>query len=1269
MKMKLLKGTLGIVMLCSTLMANYEIMQTGKEQPVKNDVVRNDTSGNLVFLCPGQLSNATRITVPIRMPMGGKATFATGRGVERLELTHTPLGEIAWKHYSTKGDDAQSRPLPRDPVQHPQPYWWENTDYAPNGRYIQSFSTSSLLLDWNAHFQAVFHRNVDETFFPVTLELENGRVRWYLDHILLQEQPVTEDIYERRLQVTISPKCEVGHFKSEKLESFPGKFHFLDISSRYNAVGTASVRRSGRFVVKGIPFEVSAPNSLGMNCVDVGQSWFREGNSTGYEEPQTGAFGGRWGGALSHNHTRIQFRVPNRPYSHLYLLATCNAGEGRSEEITAQFYRPGSGFPVNCVPVERIQADGKVHVIVIPIQPQDLRTFADREVIELELTGKVHLFRAYPDPNYYSWHGAGTPSGVTVYAATLATVPLEVDFQPEILGGLWTEQQPAFVATLKNRTRKVCKARMQVETESYDGQEKHTLTAEAGVPANGEFTRRFDLPVRKFGWHRVTLTVNGESYRSAMVILRKRRLAARNFYDPGISFGIWPPGNNALGHYGTSVQTSINMSGQMGIDSYAHQGWKMDNDIFAKQVKALGLKNYMTIRMGSRDGDVDRPDIEKFMNENRLGPSSVNEPTFQYLFAEPGGIGNMGALPEFYGEPPVKRTPAQERKFQYYKRIIINYGRAFRKLFPGQKILMPWGSGLFTIAFLEDPETREYIDGFGLDIGFFDRMPEMQFHAGGIHSMLYQFQKKWREYKKEPPLIVTVEGPCVGGVKPGALTADQHAAHLVRIPLLLSAYGIRHMFSIIQSGGEGSSYWGEQHYSGGGRQRITLIPYPTPAAQGTMIRHLQPVEFVRWIPTGSLSTYCLEYRNVTTGKPMHVLWTIRGRRTVKMKFTEAFDSMDNPMDELVLGQLPIYVYGSDGKLELGPSDHSDVRLGDTVVRLGALSELIDRQSAEAHDEYLLSSPAGVRRFPGRMSMDKGADGLKLTLLPQEKDRGVMPYYTTLVPKKPIAIPGKAKYLTMEVTAASDWGRVVYVLKDAKGEMWTSVGTRKSYNCDDTPNASFFNFDGRRLVRFELPSHLDWDDFREMGTTWWGSKGGDGVVDLPLTLERIHVERRAKAMHVNDLVPVPDPDVILGDLYAEYGSSEDIRYVKGPHKPMPPATASHFNPIADLERNATLPASKILRVEEPNHYYDGTRGVFHFKTMPGAKTYDIWLSRNQDGTDAIRLGRDLKKSGVLVSGFLADTEFYAFVVYRNKDGAHSHPSSPFRLKLQDKFENK
>ncbi|MBQ9338583.1 MAG: hypothetical protein IJS14_14930 [Lentisphaeria bacterium] len=1245
---------------------NYEYPARNKSLQLNGEILKNAGPRTLTVRFPAKLADGTRSIIPVRLPQNGNVIISTSRGQERLTLTRSGE-EIQWQHFSVDGSVPNRRFLPNDPSPALGSYWWENTAYAPNGRYKQTFSVSKLLLDWNAYFQSKFRVNLSEAFFPVAVEVENGRIRWYLNDILLQEQPVLPDVYDAQLKIAFSPGVELGKPSVQKLKAVSAGFHLLNLAARCNAQGDALKQEPGRFEKDGIPFEIMPPNRFGMNCVDLGFSWYREGNSTGYEEPNQGAFGGRWGGALSGNHTRIQFRLPHRNYNMIYLLAACDKRPDRSTDLTAQFYRPGSGFPQNSVPLEPVKADGKLHLIRIPVDVEKLRELSDREVIELELTGKIHLFRAYPDPNYYSWHGAGLPSGVKVYAATLGIDPVKVDFLPETYGAVWVEESPAFRLKLTNSEPKPVKAEIRIDTESYDKQEKHSVKLDVTIPAQGVCERRFDLPVEKYGWHAVNLTVNGVPYKESLVKLRNRSYAPRKFTDRGFLFGTWPPGNSPSHGLG-SIPTSIRLCGPLGINTFAHTAWRIDNELLMPLVRQYGLKNYMTAKIGSFTKQVDLPNIEQALRDARIAPSKINEPTFQFLFAEPGGIGSGGCWPEMYGEPPYKRTPAQEAKFQDYKRIIRNYGTAFRKLFPEQKLLMPWGDSSFTLPFLEDPEMCQFIDGFGLDIGFFDRVPEQQFHGSSIHR-LYQFHRIWKKYKKTPPLIVPCEGPGIGGAKDGALTMEQLTSHKVRILLLLSAYGIRHFFSNISGGSDALSYWGEQHYSGGVRRRILQSPYPVYAAQGTLIRHLQFMEFVKWIPTGSLSTYCLEYKDVRNGKLLHVLWTVRGKRPVKMNFTDAFDTMDNPVKELVITQHPLYVYGSDGKLELGEPDHSDSRLGKDHIKLGEVKDLFVKQDECPDPEYLLSSPGSIRRFYSPMELKKTRAGLQVILPPQKKDRGVMPFYTALLPEKPIVIPGKAKYLSMEVTAASDWGRVVYVLRDAKGEQWISVGTRKDYNCDDTKGLSHFNFDGKRLLRFEMPSHLAWDHFREYGTTWWGSSNGDRIVDLPLTLERIYVERRPKAMYVNSLEPVADPAVTLGTLYAEYDSPAEMKDRTEPTMPLPPVTAKLFNPIAELAQSGTLPATEIDKVEDPNHYYDGTRGVFHIRPVRGAVSYDIWLSRSEDGAGALKLGSGLKKAKSQVNGFVADTDFYAFVVYHDRNGEHSAPSKAFKFRMQNKFENR
>ncbi len=245
---------------------------------------------------------------------------------------------------------------------------------------------------------------------------------------------------------------------------------------------------------------------------------------------------------------------------------------------------------------------------------------------------------------------------------------------------------------------------------------------------------------------------------------------------------------------------------------------------------------------------------------------------------------------------------------------------------------------------------------------------------------------------------------------------------------------------------------------------------------------------------------------------------------------------------------PYYVWGlkEDAKVTLGASDHSDSKPGKNSTVLANLGDGSWKMSTDRDDDYENVHLEFVKKFPGKMTTqvvsapkEAGGKALAVHLEKQEKERKTMPFYTTLVPTKPIVIPGKASHLGLWVRAAGDWGRVVYCLHDAKGERWLSVGKKGEWNCDDVHSWSAFNFDGWRYLRFELPGNAPWDCYREAGTSFWGYYGeGDGVVDLPLTLEKIIVERRTHVIQVDELKPANPEDVLLGDFHAEYERPAD-----------------------------------------------------------------------------------------------------------------------------------
>ncbi len=283
----------------------------------------------------------------------------------------------------------------------------------------------------------------------------------------------------------------------------------------------------------------------------------------------------------------------------------------------------------------------------------------------------------------------------------------------------------------------------------------------------------------------------------------------------------------------------------------------------------------------------------------------------------------------------------------------------------------------------------------------------------------------------------------------------------------------------------------------------------------------------------------------------------------------------------------------------------------------------------------------------------------------------MPWYSILEPEKPVILPGSPSKIGLWVKGASDWGRVVYFLRDSKGEQWISIGRKNSWNCDDIHGWSYFNFDGWRYLRFELPSNAPYDCYRENGTTWWGYYPfGDGIVDLPLTLEKIIIERRTKAMYVNSSEPTDTSDVLLADIYVEYlkvedASTEAIRLSRL-RMPVPEGIPGLENPIKKMMETGVLEPTEITNIDLPVQLADGTRCIVHFRPAESAVSYDIWVSSYPDGTGAMQLGKQWKQPGQVLSGLRPDVELYLFVTYTDKDGKTSKPSKPFKIKLQDIF---
>src|SRR5262249_42172643 len=151
---------------------------------------------------------------------------------------------------------------------------------------------------------------------------------------------------------------------------------------------------------------------------------------------------------------------------------------------------------------------GNLHLVTIPLEPNGPAAFSNQPYLELELTKEVRIYRAFPDPTYYSMHGAGLPSGVHVYGITLERPAVEVDFQPDQVAHIWTAPaQPSYTAKLKNRTDALHQVELWLTTTSHDGAEKTVEGQIVPLAAGAAQSVKLPFHLKRYGHHAVELKI------------------------------------------------------------------------------------------------------------------------------------------------------------------------------------------------------------------------------------------------------------------------------------------------------------------------------------------------------------------------------------------------------------------------------------------------------------------------------------------------------------------------------------------------------------------------------------------------------------------------------------------------------------------------------------------------------------------------------------------------------------------------------------------
>jgi len=1158
------------------------------------------------------------------------------------------------------------------------------------------------------------------------VQLSAGQLRVWVDDRLLAEK--TKDVPDRaQLVLTLPPASRLAELSVRPLTAVPALYEPIGLDGYAHdraLLGTAAVADGalpfGKLAtVDGIPFRFAdRMGTSDPDHIDVGRSLVRQGSIAGYFPTTTPRYAGSW----TVDPARIQLRVPNARYDAMYVVAAFDGGKDRIPTLSAMFYRPGAGFAesfetqvpaltakvASAKPLPVKLEDGKpanLWLVKIPLDPAMLASFSDMDIVELELTKKVYQYRSYPDPFLYGWHGAGLPSGVQVYAVTLHKPEVDLGLEPTVFGHVWTDPDvPGYTVKVANNTDKPRTVTLAAKNTSYDKGETASQDKTVTLTPGQTQDVAFSFPVKKNGIHQLDVTLkDGEkSWTETRYFCRlaKDTRAPEWKEGDGPQFGYW---SYMGGHYTPKPEDITRIMNMAGARAPLHPGnaWPITPQAWAG-VEPLDQAKYDAYKAGATGL------IEKAMK--------IANPPYVTFFPEPHisrDLTTSGCPPDYYGEPYTLTDQEQQSL-----RVFFNTSKAaaegVRAAWPNTKILIPWGDPLFSVALLRAGFPKNLIDGSALDMIGFERLPEQQLAQMSTHR-LYILKKEYEKAGIPNPELTYTEG-IFSPTEPGALTWEEQAERYSRWTLISLAYGITKFHSGWFAFDCGN-YYGAEHYGGCGIQR--RIPYSDPkpgyAHYATMTRMLERSKFDQWIPTGSNTVYCLKFirpswTQAGQTETVYAMWTVRGARPVTLTLAKdgtinVIDSMDNgtPVKSeggkatFTLSESPVYVTGAGDitGVTLGKPDNSNAvewtrtRNEDTwhtgpavkpqpvqqEITIASFGDGTWTNTAE-RDEILENNNFDIKHFLGKMTVTTATDPekpgkfLSVHLDKQDKERYFMPYYTTLKPAKPIVIPGKACALGVWVKAHSDWGRIIYEVRDSKGELWLSCGKKDDWNNNDVHGWAQFNFDGWRYLRFELPASAPYDSFREFGTTWWGSYDGDGIVDLPLTLERVVVERRTHVMYVNDLQPADPSDVLLGDLIAEYETPADATpdAVRLNHLRIPLfVTGEQGNPIAELEKNTPAPV-KLLGVKDPDWGYDGTRTHVNFTETPDAAQYDVWVSTQPDGKGAVALGHGTK-SGFLVENLRPAIKLYLWVTYKTKDGQVSKPSNRLEIELIDAFSQK
>lgn len=1053
----------------------------------------------------------------------------------------------------------------------------------------------------------------------------------------------------------------------------------------------------------------------GARDLDLGKSlWrYRLTHGTGPEAPYVNALSA-WPTPLQVDPATAAFRVPYREYQTAWLVVYLDEKAGSVPRGSVAFFRDHAGFVAQTdfeitpdaidkklvTPLGK-NSQGKTQYLVrVPLDDQGLYGMKDLsdQFIDFQITKPMHLVRSYPDPIYYSRHPGGEPSSVRVTSITLEESPFSFTVKPAQFGHVF--EQPGAIAykiDVANLGPDTARAKVKLETVSYDESEKTAATGESAPLEPGKSAEvPLTLNLKTLGWHSLKATVTAgnvtKKVELSLVLLPPNRRTYGDA-DNETRFGAWC----LLGHYmplslkQLENEPIMKMLRSLGIRRLAFHG----SFINAEQARSLNFlpvgphtNNSVYHRLNVNDEEAMKKMVVDEVAEMQTHTKSW--PAVKYYYGGEWGFDHTYSHttnPLYTGQGPYVFSAESQARLDRQIKIFKAVGEALREKTPQGKLVLQWGSPLHEVAFMDAGFPKNLVDEFGMDAPMFELLPETPVSVGSINYLwVVRAEAKRLGWPRLP--ISWCEGPFMPAFE-GAMSERTQEENHVRYWLLGLAYGIE-AFEAAMVPFDTANYYGAEHYGAGVFRRIPYTcPKPAVAALATATAMVCGMDVVGPVDTGTTNNYCLALKQAKTGAMTYALWRVAGTADAALAVT-GDPVVTNAMGNAKKAEI------KDGKITLKISQSPVWLTGAANLKVVSISapKYEEKPASITHALAAFSSDRWTFKNDAELSYEKNHFGLtrvtdtNLSVTFKDKDddksgvahvtlakepagdRPLAIRYGQLVLKHPAAIPGKASALGLWVHGNAGWGRIAYEVRDAKGELWTSIGTPNDWNCDDPYGWSRVCFDGWRYLRFPLPGNRPYDAARELESTWWKSEKGDGIVDLPLSLTRIFVEATNETLVLGELRPIENRTYKLAGLVAEYadqGQTKQDVIAKHQYREVPAWTGPQENPLAKLAETGVGDAPTIKGFEEPGHWNDGRQMVLRVDAKPDVK-YCLYLSRYPDGRGAEKIGAAYTdKSNV--TGLRPGITMYLFMTATGADGKESKPSAGYKLVTEDKFAEK